>query len=229
MIAAVPCSSLQAAFPTSSWHGLANEFSQPYMWELCGFLRKERASGGVCPCEGDVFKAFSLTSFDDVRVVILGQDPYTNPDQAMGLAFSVSPGISHPRTLTNIYTAIKSDLGIPSATNGDLTLWAKQGILLLNSILTVRAGPGQSKSHEGRGWECFTDRAIELLSEYRENLVFLLWGNDAKEKVQLINRSRHCVLMTSHPGQQAAHRGFLSCHHFSQTNDCLAVSRPVER
>ena len=165
-----------------------------------------------------IFKAFDTTPFDKVRVVILGQDPYPNPGQAMGLAFSVPNGISLPYSLKNIFTELKNDLGV-IRTNGDLTDWGKQGILLLNTVLTVEAGkPG---SHRGVGWEKFTDFVIKLLSDRKEKLIFVLWGADAQKKVSLIDEGKHFIIKSAHPSPLSAHRGFFGSKPFSQINNKL--------
>ena len=187
------------------------------MQELKQFLKDEFAKGRrIYPAGKNFFQALDTTSFEQVRVVILGQDPYHGPRQAHGLSFSVLPGVALPPSLENIYKELHSDLGIPPATHGFLKGWAKEGVLLLNSTLTVQAG--KAGSHRGRGWEQFTDRIIELLNEEREHLVFMLWGSPARQKGAYIDRQRHCVLETVHPSPLSAHRGFFGCGHFSKAN-----------
>lgn len=200
---------------------LAAEFASPYMAELREFLRTEKQNGQVIyPRGSDIFNAFNLTPFEQVKVVILGQDPYHGPDQAHGLCFSVRPGIAIPPSLLNIYKELASDLGIAMPKHGHLEKWAQQGVLLLNAVLTVQAH--NAASHAGRGWERFTDAVIERLNRDREHLVFMLWGSYAQKKGAVIDRSRHLVLTAPHPSPLSAHRGFLGCRHFSQANAYLA-------
>ena len=199
---------------------LAGEFEQDYMARLRAFLAAEKQAGKtVFPPGPDIFNAFNLTPFDKVKVVILGQDPYHGPDQAHGLCFSVQRGVKTPPSLVNIYKEIHRDLGIDIPPHGNLTHWAEQGVLLLNAVLTVEAG--QAASHQKRGWEQFTDQAIEHLNREREGLVFLLWGSHAQKKGKLIDRDKHCVLTAPHPSPLSAHRGFLGCGHFSRANQYL--------
>ncbi len=199
---------------------LAGEFEQDYMARLRAFLADEKRAGKtVFPPGPDIFNAFNLTPFDKVKVVILGQDPYHGPDQAHGLCFSVQRGVKTPPSLVNIYKEIHRDLGIEIPPHGNLTHWAEQGVLLLNAVLTVEAG--QAASHQKRGWEQFTDQAIEHLNREREGLVFLLWGSHAQKKGKLIDRDKHCVLTAPHPSPLSAHRGFLGCGHFSRANQYL--------
>ncbi len=205
---------------------LRQEFNEPYMADLRAFLVREKSNGPVFPPGPEIFNAFNLTPFDKVRVVILGQDPYIRPGQAHGLCFSVRPPVNPPPSLQNIYKELRDDLGIPPARHGDLTAWASQGILLLNSVLTVREG--QSASHAGHGWERFTDRAIETLATQREGLVFLLWGRPAQEKAARIDPARHDVLSAAHPSPMSASRGFFGCRHFSRTNELLRARGGVE-
>lgn len=221
-VASVPCSSLRAAFPTDSWPGLEGEFSMPYMHALCRFLRSKRA-GIVCPSEKDLFEAFRLTPFEKVKVVILGQDPYPNRRQAMGLAFSIPPGLRpHPLSLRNIYHELQTDLDIEPARSGDLTRWAEEeSVLLLNCTLTVRAG--KAKSHRGEGWMSFTNEAIRLLNERRQPVVFLLWGEEAKKKARLVMASRHKILCADHPAAPGG--DFFGRSHFSKTNAFLKKKR----
>ena len=199
---------------------LRPQFEAPYFGQLKEFLVAERAQYLCYPKGKDIFAAFDHTPFDKVKVVILGQDPYHEPGQAMGLCFSVPNGIKVPPSLVNIIKEINSDLGLNlSPNNGDLTSWADQGVLLLNATLTVRAH--QAGSHQHKGWELFTDAAIKALSDKREHLVFLLWGSYAIAKKQLIDTLKHCVLTSVHPSPLSAYRGFFGCKHFSQCNDYL--------
>lgn len=204
-----------------SWgEHLAEEFEKPYFGELATFVKEEYKIGRVFPPPKDIFRAFDLCPFEHVKVVILGQDPYHGERQANGLAFAVHEGIGVPPSLQNMFKEIESDLGKPLAhTDGDLTRWAKQGVLLLNATLTVRAHC--AGSHQGRGWELFTDAAIKTLSEEREHLVFMLWGNYAKAKGAHIDRAKHLVLEAPHPSPFSAASGFFGCKHFSKANTYL--------
>lgn len=203
-----------------SWKkALAAEFAKPYFMELVNFVKTEYKSGIVYPPGKQIFHALDMTPLDQVKVVILGQDPYHGPKQAMGLAFGVNEGITIPPSLQNIYKEIESDLGIKAPATGNLETWAKQGVLLLNATLTVRAAtPG---SHQKRGWEQFTDAIIEVLNRDKQNLVFMLWGKYAQEKGALIDDKKHLVLKAPHPSPFSAHTGFLGCKHFSKCNDYL--------
>ncbi|MFT5136783.1 MAG: uracil-DNA glycosylase [Arenicella sp.] len=193
------------------------EFELDYMHQLFEFLRVEKAEGRVVyPSVENVFAALNATPLNKARVVILGQDPYHGPNQAHGLSFSVPEGVAIPPSLRNIYKEIVSDLGGTIPTNGNLTKWANQGVLLLNSVLSVQAG--QAASHKGKGWEQFTDKIIEILNCENEGLVFMLWGAYAQKKGQSIDRQKHLVLRAPHPSPLSAHRGFLGCKHFSQAN-----------
>lgn len=204
-----------------SWRSrLQAEFDKPYFAELAAFVRGEYASGPCYPSGGKIFNAFNSTPFEEVKVVILGQDPYHEPGQAMGLSFSVPDGVMLPPSLKNIYEEIHSELGTPMPASGDLSRWARQGVLLLNATLTVRRG--QAGSHQRRGWETFTDAAISALAREREHIVFMLWGSYAGQKAQLINASRHLVLRSAHPSPLSAYRGFFGNHHFQLCNDYLA-------
>jgi uracil-DNA glycosylase len=199
---------------------LGDELEKPYMQELRSFLVSElRAGRRFYPPADRVFNALALTPFDDVRVVLLGQDPYHGPGQAMGLCFSVPAGVPLPPSLVNIYDELVRDVGVPRPPSGDLTPWAERGVLLLNAVLTV--SPGRAASHAGKGWERFTDRAIAELSERRDGIVFLLWGRYAQQKGSVVDRTRHHVLTTTHPSPLSASNGFLGCCHFSQTNTLL--------
>jgi len=193
---------------------------RPEMQALAGFLRAEKQQGKVIfPPGPEIFAAFEHTPFDKVRVVILGQDPYHGPGQAHGLCFSVRPGVPPPPSLQNIFKEIQRDLGIAPPDHGCLTPWADRGVLLLNAVLTVERG--LAASHQGKGWEGFTDAAIDALNREREGLVFLLWGSYAQRKGQLIDARRHCILRSVHPSPLSAHRGFLGCGHFSAANRYL--------
>lgn len=199
---------------------LEAEFNAPYMQQLRAFLQQEKQQGQVVFPPGPLmFNALNTTPFDAVKVVILGQDPYHGPGQAHGLSFSVPDGVPPPPSLVNMFKEIHTDLGLPISKNGNLIKWAQQGVLLLNATLSVRAG--QAGSHQGRGWEQFTDRIIDLLNCERENLVFLLWGSYAQKKGFLINTQKHCVLKAPHPSPLSSHRGFFGCKHFSQANQWL--------
>lgn len=199
---------------------LQKEFDLDYMRRLSDFLRQQKAQGKtIYPRGSEIFNAFELTPFEQVKVVILGQDPYHGPGQAHGLCFSVQPGVPVPPSLLNIFKELEQDLKIPISAHGCLTCWAEQGVLLLNSVLTVEKA--RAASHQGRGWERFTDQVISQLNGRREGLVFLLWGSYAQRKGQLIDRNRHLVLKAAHPSPLSAHRGFLGCGHFSKTNEFL--------
>ncbi|MBN2807515.1 MAG: uracil-DNA glycosylase [Prolixibacteraceae bacterium] len=200
---------------------LQQEFEQPYFTELTSFVRDEYRNHAVFPPGNAIFNAFNLCPFHQVKVVIIGQDPYHGPGQAHGLCFSVQPGVDFPPSLRNIFKEIHADLGIPIPPNGDLTRWAKQGVLLLNATLTVRAH--QAGSHQKKGWETFTDAVIKLVSAQREHVVFLLWGAYAQQKKLLIDASKHLLLESVHPSPLSASRGFFGNHHFSQCNQYLAA------
>ena len=212
-----------------SWQEvLQTEFDKPYFENLVGFVKQEYASNTIFPPAGQIFNAFNTCPFNNVKVVILGQDPYHGPGQAHGLCFSVNDGIQFPPSLQNIFKEITSDLGIPAPKTGNLTRWAEQGVLLLNATLTVRAS--QAGSHQGRGWEEFTDAVIKTISEKAENVVFILWGSYAIKKKALINASKHCILTAPHPSPLSSYRGFFGCKHFSQTNEYLTSvgKTPIE-
>ena len=200
---------------------LGNEFAQPYFSQLTDFVRHEYATTTCYPPGRLIFNAFNLCPFDSVKVVIIGQDPYHEAGQAMGLSFSVPDGVAMPPSLQNIFKEIQGDLGVGVPQSGNLTRWAEQGVLLLNATLTVRAH--QAGSHQRHGWERFTDAAISRLSEGRDHLVFILWGGYARSKASLIDRSRHLVLESVHPSPLSAHRGgWFGNHHFSRCNEYLA-------
>ncbi|MCQ2322084.1 MAG: uracil-DNA glycosylase [Bacteroidales bacterium] len=203
-----------------SWYeALKNEFESSYFVGIKTFLIEEKRHYVVYPPSNLIFNAFNLTPFDKVKVVILGQDPYHNVGQAHGLAFSVPDGIQIPPSLQNIFKELNNDIGMPIPQSGNLENWAKEGVLLLNASLTVRAN--MAASHARIGWQQFTDAAIRALSEKKEHLVFILWGNYAIAKENLIDHSKHLVLKTVHPSPLSASRGFFGCHHFSQTNQYL--------
>ena len=202
---------------------LQDELDASYMHQLSDFLRQEKQLGKtIYPAGGDIFRAFNSTPLDSVRVIILGQDPYHGPKQAHGLSFSVPSGIPIPPSLRNIYRELVSDCGISPPQHGHLQSWADQGVLLLNSVLTVEAG--SAASHQGKGWERFTDAVIECLNRQASGLVFMLWGSYAQKKGAMIDRKRHLVLQASHPSPLSAHRGFLGCKHFSLANEYLSKS-----
>ncbi len=211
------------AYMEASWlELLGEEFEKDYMKNLEAFLAKEAAAGvEVYPPFELIFNAFCQTPFDQVKVVIMGQDPYHGPGQAHGLSFSVPKGVPAPPSLVNIFKEIRDDLGIDPPGHGCLVDWARQGVLLLNATLTVRAN--EAKSHHGKGWEAFTDKVIQLLCKRKDPLVFLLWGKSAYDKFQHIcsNSSNHFVLTCPHPSPLSAHSGFLGCRHFSKTNEFL--------
>ncbi len=206
-----------------SWkESLADEFKSVYFERLAEFVESAYMTGVVYPPENNIFEAFNRTPFDDVKVVILGQDPYHEPDQAHGLCFSVRNGVRVPPSLVNIYKELELEYGLPFMNrNGDLSHWADQGVLMLNATLTVDAG--KAGSHQGRGWEIFTDAVIKKLSDRRENIVFLLWGGYARRKGAIIDRKRHLVLECAHPSPLSAYRGFLGCGHFKKTNEYLSA------
>ncbi len=199
---------------------LGPEFEQDYMQQLKTFLQQEKSQGKVIyPAGNQIFNAFNTTAFDDVKVVILGQDPYHGPNQAHGLCFSVQKGIRFPPSLLNVFKELERDLGLPIPTHGCLQSWAEQGVLLLNATLTVEQA--QAGSHQKRGWETFTDQAIRHINEQREHVVFLLWGSYAQKKGQFIDQKKHLVLKSPHPSPLSAHRGFLGNGHFSAVNSYL--------
>ena len=200
---------------------LRSEFDKPYFWNLTNAVRMEYADPrvNVYPPAGKIFSAFDNSPFAETKVVIIGQDPYHGPGQANGLAFSVNPGIQIPPSLRNIFKEINTDVGSPIPYDGDLTRWARQGVLLLNATLTVREH--QPRSHANLGWSEFTDAAVRAINEHGENVVFMLWGSDAIRKGSMINRAKHLVLVAPHPSPLSASRGFFGCRHFSQANAYL--------
>ena len=206
---------------SGAWKSLLSEqFELPYLKKINTYLSEQKQLGKtVYPQGPDVFNAFNHTPFDAVKVVIIGQDPYHGPNQAHGFCFSVQPGIAVPPSLKNIYKELHADIGMSIPQNGDLTSWADQGVLLLNAVLTVEQA--SAGSHQGKGWETFTDKVVALLNEERQNIVFLLWGSYAQKKGKLIDRNKHYVLESSHPSPLSSYRGFFGCHHFSSVNTYL--------
>ena len=198
---------------------LKPEFAKPYYAELFRFVKNEYATRQIFPPADDIFNAFHLTPLHEVKVVILGQDPYHNDGQAHGLCFSVKPDVDIPPSLVNIYQELHDDLGCYIPNNGYLTKWAKQGVLMLNTVLTVRAH--QANSHRGMGWEQFTDAAIRILNEQDRPIVFILWGSPAQKKAQMLNNPKHLILKAPHPSPLSAYRGFFGSRPFSQTNEFL--------
>ncbi|WP_298299952.1 uracil-DNA glycosylase [Hydrotalea sp.] len=205
----------------NSWkEQLQKEFTKPYFLQMVTHLKTEKATGAtIYPPGSLIFNAFNTTPFQQVKVVIIGQDPYHGPQQAMGLSFSVPDGVQPPPSLQNIFKELQADLGMPIPTTGNLTPWAKQGVLLLNAVLTVRAN--EAASHAKIGWMNFTDAAIKKISEEKEGIVFLLWGKFAQEKQQFIDGNKHFILKAAHPSPLSAYNGFLGCRHFSKTNEIL--------
>ena len=205
---------------TGQWQAaLSDEFKKPYCKKLYDFVRDEYLKGPVYPPSDMLFKAFELTEPSKIKAVIIGQDPYHNAGQAMGLCFSVNKGIEAPPSLVNIYKELHDDIGFNIPDNGDLTKWAGQGVFLLNSILTVKAH--QALSHAGKGWEEFTDAAIKYINTLDQPIVFMLWGAPARKKAALLDNPRHLVLEAPHPSPLSAYRGFFGCKHFSKANDYL--------
>lgn len=198
---------------------LAGEFKKDYYLRLRSILANEYKTQTIYPNMYDIFNALKYTSYSDVKAVILGQDPYHGPGQAHGLCFSVKKGVEPPPSLKNIFKEIKDELGIEPPNHGELTAWTKQGVLLLNTVLTVRAG--QANSHKGLGWESFTDKVIELLNERNKPMVFLLWGANARQKTTLITNPAHLILSCAHPSPLSAYNGFFGCGHFKRCNDFL--------
>lgn len=214
---------------TTDWNPvLRAQLDAPYWKDLQAFVDSERAAAPVFPAPDEVFAALHLTSFADTKVLILGQDPYHGPGQAHGLCFSVRPGVALPPSLANIYKELHSDLGITVARHGNLEAWARQGVLLLNTTLTVRAG--QAASHQGKGWEIFTDQVLRAVNDKQQRVVFILWGAAARKKKSLIDLSRHVVLESAHPSPLSAHNGFFGSRPFSRANTALAAAgqRPID-
>lgn len=204
---------------------LADEFKKEYYLNLREFLKREYSQYTVYPPMNDIFNSLRYADYDDIKVVIIGQDPYHEPNQAHGLAFSVKKGCPIPPSLKNIYSELKDDLGIPPCPHGELTYWAKQGVLLLNNALTVRRG--QANSHRGKGWEILTDKIIQCVNEKPEPVVYLLWGANAREKTKIISNPNHLILTAAHPSPLSAYNGFFGCRHFSKANEFLR-SRGVD-
>lgn len=198
---------------------LEEEFTQPYYLRLREFLKEEYSTRTIYPHMNDIFNALHYTPYDEVKVVILGQDPYHRPNQAHGLSFSVQPNVAKPPSLVNIFEELQHDIGCPPPNHGYLINWAKQGVLLLNTVLTVREA--QAHSHQGKGWEHFTDRIIELLNRKNHPIVYILWGNAAQRKQSLINTDKHFIIKSPHPSPLSAYRGFFGSKPFSKTNDIL--------
>jgi len=205
----------------ASWKAaLEDEFRKPYFKQIADHIKTERAQGKtIYPAGSHIFNAFQKTPLPNVKAVILGQDPYHGPGQAMGLSFSVPRGVPPPPSLINIFKELQSDTGVPIPNHGDLSKWAEQGVMLLNASLTVRSA--EPMSHSKLGWHTFTDAVISKISAVKKNVVFILWGKFAQEKIQLINVQQHCVLKAPHPSPLAAHNGFFGCRHFSKTNQYL--------
>lgn len=204
----------------NDWHDyLHEEFTKPYYQKLRAFLKKEYFTRTIYPQMNDIYNALHYTPYKSVKAVILGQDPYHGPNQAHGLSFSVQPGIKPPPSLENIFTELENDLGIQRPNHGYLIDWANEGVLLLNTVLTVRAG--QAHSHRGIGWENFTNRVIEVLNEKEHPIVYILWGKAAQSKIPLIDQNKHFIIQSAHPSPLSAHRGFFGSRPFSRTNDWL--------
>lgn len=204
----------------NSWkEALKNEFEKPYFASLCDFVRQEYKTNTIYPPASLIFNAFNLCPIDKIKVVIIGQDPYHEPGQAHGLCFSVNDGVKFPPSLQNIYKEIASEYNQPMPQSGNLTRWAEQGVLLLNATLTVRAH--LAASHQGKGWETFTDNVIKEVNDKCQNVVFLLWGSYAQKKEAYIDKSKHCVLKAAHPSPLSAYRGFFGCNHFILANNYL--------
>lgn len=205
---------------TEEWDEiLKDEFNSPEYLNLRAFLKSEYSNHTVYPDMYNIFNSMKYTSFDNVKVVLLGQDPYHNEGQAMGLSFSVPKGVDCPPSLVNMYKELNAELGVPISKSGDLTGWATQGVLLLNTVLTVRAH--QANSHKGKGWEFFTDSIIKKISDKKEHVVFLLWGANARSKKPLIDTNKHLILECAHPSPLSAYNGFFGSGHFKKTNDYL--------
>ena len=219
----VGATSILGDVPTTDWNPvLRGELAKPYWQELQRFVAGERARYTVFPPDPEVFAALHLTPFEITRVVILGQDPYHGPKQAHGLCFSVPRGVAVPPSLANIYTELRSDLGIDTPSHGNLEAWARQGVLLLNATLTVRAG--QANSHQGRGWELFTDEVLKRINDKPHRVVFILWGAYARRKKALVDLDRHVVIESPHPSPLSAHNGFFGSKPFSRTNAALRAA-----
>ncbi|KRU17650.1 MULTISPECIES: uracil-DNA glycosylase [Bacillus] len=203
----------------SWWAVMKSEFEQPYYQELREWMKEEYRTQTVFPKPDDVYRALHLTSYEEVKVVILGQDPYHGPGQAHGLSFSVQPGVKHPPSLRNIFQELKDDLGCPVPNHGSLVSWAEQGVLLLNTVLTVRKG--EANSHKGKGWERVTDRVIDVLNERDQPVVFVLWGRHAQNKKERIDQNKHYIIESPHPSPFSARNGFFGSRPFSKVNAYL--------
>ena len=213
----------------NSWDRiLADEFKSEYYLKLREFLKREYATQTIYPDMYDIFNALKYTAYEDVKVVMIGQDPYHGPGQAHGLCFSVKRGVMPPPSLQNIFKELQNDVGFRIPNNGELTDWTKQGVMLLNTVLTVRAG--QANSHKGQGWEQLTDAVISKLNEREKPIVFMLWGRNAKDKQRLITNPAHLVLTAAHPSPLSAYNGFFGCRHFSKANDFLVKTgqQPID-
>lgn len=214
---------------TKEWDKILQEqFNSQNYISLREFLKKEYSTTTIYPSMYDIFNSMKMTAFEDIKVVLLGQDPYHNKGQAMGLSFSVPQGIEKPPSLVNMFKELKQELGIPINQSGDLTGWARQGVLLLNAVLTVREH--QPNSHKGKGWEQFTDSIIKTISDKKTGVVFLLWGANARSKKQLIDKNKHLILECAHPSPLSAYNGFFGCGHFVKTNEYLVKmgKTPIE-
>ena len=205
---------------------LQDEFNKNYMKRLNKFLKKEKLNYTIYPKNDEIFNSFNKTAFSNVKIIILGQDPYHGPKQAHGLSFSVPEKVKEPPSLVNIFKEIDRDLTIKNYGKGNLTKWAKQGVLLLNSTLTVRKN--EAGSHQNKGWEDFTDKVISRISELKEGVIFLLWGKSAQQKQKLIDKNKHHILISSHPSPLSSYRGFLGCGHFSRCNQILKQQNKTE-
>lgn len=211
----------------NNWDSLLkDEWNKPYYKDLEKFLEDEYQKSNIYPNKEDIFNAFRLTDYKDVKVVIIGQDPYHEPNQAHGLAFSVLEGVKLPKSLQNIYKEIENEFHYKMNNNGSLIKWANQGVLLLNSVLTVREN--EANSHKNKGWEIFTDRIIKILNERKEPIIFVLWGNEAKKKQNLITNDYHFVLTSSHPSPLSSYHGFFGCNHFLMINKILKENKHKE-
>ena len=206
-----------------SWKNLlADEFEKPYFAQLVSFVHSEYATHRIFPRGSNIFRAFDKCPFDKLKVVIIGQDPYHGEGQANGLCFSVNPGVPFPPSLQNIFQEVSNDTGAPIPADGDLDRWAEQGVLLLNSVLTVRAH--QAASHAGHGWEQFTDAVVRVIAQQKSQVVYMLWGSYAQRKAAVVDASRNCILTAPHPSPLSAYRGFFGCRHFSRANEYLVAT-----
>ena len=202
------------------WKALIGaEFEKEYFAELVSFVKQEYATHRIFPAGRNIFRAFEKCKPDDLKVVIIGQDPYHGVGQANGLCFSVNDGVPFPPSLVNILQEVKADVGAPIPTSGNLDRWAEQGVLLLNAVLTVRAH--EAASHAGKGWEHFTDAVVQAIAQHKQGIVYMLWGNYAQRKAAMVDPQKNCILKSVHPSPLSAHRGFFGCHHFSQANQYL--------